>query len=180
MVLAQGAIEPEDVAEAVVQGLRAESFLILPHPEVLTYFQRKAGDYDRWLGGHAQAAGADHGRAGVTPPKPTTPAALTESALLEVGLRPGDRVRFRRAEGGAWKEARVERRERDGSVGRARRPRRRARDPGRSAPGAHHRPTGRDGVGGCGGASGARPSSSGSGERGADLRSRAACAGTRG
>ena len=51
VVLAQGAIEPEDVAEAVVQGLRAESFLILPHPEVLTHFQRKAGDYDRWLGG---------------------------------------------------------------------------------------------------------------------------------
>ena len=50
-MLAQGAIEPEDVAEAVVQGLRAETFLILPHPEVLTYFQRKAGDYDRWLGG---------------------------------------------------------------------------------------------------------------------------------
>ena len=44
-------------------------------------------------------------------------AALTESALLEVGLRVGDRVRFRRNEGGAWKEARVERRERDGSVG---------------------------------------------------------------
>jgi hypothetical protein len=46
-----------------------------------------------------------------------TPAALAESALLEVGLRPGDRVRFRRAEGGAWREAKVERRERDGSVG---------------------------------------------------------------
>jgi NAD(P)-dependent dehydrogenase (short-subunit alcohol dehydrogenase family) len=54
VVLAQGAIEPEDVAEAVVEGLRAESFLILPHPEVLTYFQRKAGDYDRWLGGMRQ------------------------------------------------------------------------------------------------------------------------------
>jgi NAD(P)-dependent dehydrogenase (short-subunit alcohol dehydrogenase family) len=51
VVLAQGAIEPEDVAEAVVEGLRAEAFLILPHPEVLTHFQRKAGDYDRWLGG---------------------------------------------------------------------------------------------------------------------------------
>jgi NAD(P)-dependent dehydrogenase (short-subunit alcohol dehydrogenase family) len=51
VVLAQGAIEPEDVAEAVVQGLAAESFLILPHPEVATHFQRKAGDYDRWLGG---------------------------------------------------------------------------------------------------------------------------------
>jgi NAD(P)-dependent dehydrogenase (short-subunit alcohol dehydrogenase family) len=51
VVLSQGAIEPDDVAEAVVQGLRAESFLILPHPEVLTHLQRKAGDYDRWLGG---------------------------------------------------------------------------------------------------------------------------------
>jgi hypothetical protein len=46
-----------------------------------------------------------------------TPAALAESALLEVGLRPGDRVRFRRAEGASWQEAKVERRERDGSVG---------------------------------------------------------------
>ena len=51
VVVAQGLLEPEDVAEAVVQGLRAETFLILPHPEVLTYFQRKAGDYDRWLAG---------------------------------------------------------------------------------------------------------------------------------
>jgi hypothetical protein len=46
-----------------------------------------------------------------------TPAALTESALLEVGLRPGDRVRYRKKDGGAWQEARVERRERDGSIG---------------------------------------------------------------
>jgi NAD(P)-dependent dehydrogenase (short-subunit alcohol dehydrogenase family) len=51
VVVAQGLLEPEDVAEAVVEGLRTESFLILPHPEVLTYFQRKAGDYDRWLAG---------------------------------------------------------------------------------------------------------------------------------
>lgn len=46
-----------------------------------------------------------------------TPAALAESALLELGLRPGDRVRFRQRAGGSWKEATVERRERDGSVG---------------------------------------------------------------
>ena len=46
-----GMLEPEDVAEAVVQGIAAERFLILPHPEVLEYFQRKAGDYDRWLAG---------------------------------------------------------------------------------------------------------------------------------
>jgi NAD(P)-dependent dehydrogenase (short-subunit alcohol dehydrogenase family) len=41
----------EEVADAVVRGLAEERFLILPHPEVETYFQRKAGDYDRWLAG---------------------------------------------------------------------------------------------------------------------------------
>jgi hypothetical protein len=51
------------------------------------------------------------------PPKEPLPAALSESALVEVGLRPGDRVRYRRREGGSWEEAKVERRERDGSVG---------------------------------------------------------------
>lgn len=45
------ALEPSDVAEAVVTGIASESFLILPHPEVEKYFQNKAGDYDRWLGG---------------------------------------------------------------------------------------------------------------------------------
>jgi short-subunit dehydrogenase len=49
--IAQGVIEAEEVAEAVVNGLRAEQFLILPHPEVADYFQRKASDYDRWLAG---------------------------------------------------------------------------------------------------------------------------------
>jgi hypothetical protein len=45
------------------------------------------------------------------------PVALAESALLEVGLRPGDRVRWQRTAGAAWQEALVERRERDGSIG---------------------------------------------------------------
>jgi NAD(P)-dependent dehydrogenase (short-subunit alcohol dehydrogenase family) len=46
-----GVLEPEDVAETVVEGLRDERFLILPHPEVADYFRRKADDYDRWLAG---------------------------------------------------------------------------------------------------------------------------------
>ena len=50
-VRAQGVIEPEEVAEAVVAGLADERFLILPHPEVGEYFRRKADDYPRWLGG---------------------------------------------------------------------------------------------------------------------------------
>jgi NAD(P)-dependent dehydrogenase (short-subunit alcohol dehydrogenase family) len=46
-----GMLEPEDVAAAVVEGVGDERFLILPHPEVLEYFRRKASDYDRWLAG---------------------------------------------------------------------------------------------------------------------------------
>ncbi|GIF76320.1 SDR family oxidoreductase [Asanoa siamensis] len=42
-------LTPEQVADAVVEGLAAERFLILPHPEVATYHQRKAADPDRWL-----------------------------------------------------------------------------------------------------------------------------------
>src|SRR5947208_9624583 len=49
--LTAGAMEPEAVADAVVKGISAESFLILPHPEVAEYFRRKADDYDRWLRG---------------------------------------------------------------------------------------------------------------------------------
>lgn len=51
VMLAAGAIEPEDVAQAAIEGLADERFLILPHPEVGEYFQRKAADYDRWLRG---------------------------------------------------------------------------------------------------------------------------------
>jgi NAD(P)-dependent dehydrogenase (short-subunit alcohol dehydrogenase family) len=50
-VVAQGVIQPEDVADAVIDGLREERFLVLPHPEVLHHLQRKAGDYDRWIMG---------------------------------------------------------------------------------------------------------------------------------
>jgi NAD(P)-dependent dehydrogenase (short-subunit alcohol dehydrogenase family) len=51
-VRSAGAIlAPEDVAGAVIEGLAEERFLILPHPEVLEFFRRKASDYDRWLAG---------------------------------------------------------------------------------------------------------------------------------
>lgn len=45
------ALEPEDVAEAVWQGLHDDRFLILPHPEVATYYTLRANDTDRWLAG---------------------------------------------------------------------------------------------------------------------------------
>jgi NAD(P)-dependent dehydrogenase (short-subunit alcohol dehydrogenase family) len=44
-------IEPEDVADAVVAGLARDDFLILPHPAVQQYFQRRAADTNRWLVG---------------------------------------------------------------------------------------------------------------------------------
>ena len=51
VVISQGVMEPEECAEAVVAGLAEERFLILPHPEVAEFFQRKASDHDRWLAG---------------------------------------------------------------------------------------------------------------------------------
>jgi hypothetical protein len=44
-------LEPEAVADCVVEALVEERFLILPHPSVAEYMQRKVGDYDRWLRG---------------------------------------------------------------------------------------------------------------------------------
>jgi NAD(P)-dependent dehydrogenase (short-subunit alcohol dehydrogenase family) len=46
-----GMLEPEALAQTVIETLAEERFLCLPHPQVLTYMQRKSGDYDRWLGG---------------------------------------------------------------------------------------------------------------------------------
>ena len=46
-----GMMPPEQLADAVIEGFEREEFLILPHPEVKTYMQRKTADYDRWLKG---------------------------------------------------------------------------------------------------------------------------------
>ena len=46
-----GMIEPEQAADAVIEALREERFLVLTHPQVAEYICRKATDYDRWLHG---------------------------------------------------------------------------------------------------------------------------------
>lgn len=46
-----GVLSPAQVADVVIQTMREERFLALPHPEVAQYFQKKGQDYDRWLGG---------------------------------------------------------------------------------------------------------------------------------
>lgn len=50
-LLAGGLIEPDDVAGAVVDGLREERFLILPHAEVANYMAIKGTQHERWLKG---------------------------------------------------------------------------------------------------------------------------------
>ncbi len=50
-MLAGGLLEPDDVAAAVVEGLRAEQFLILPHDAVAQYMALKGAQPERWLNG---------------------------------------------------------------------------------------------------------------------------------
>ena len=51
LVLKPTAIEPDDVADALFRGIDEDRFLILPHPEVAEYYQARAADPERWLGG---------------------------------------------------------------------------------------------------------------------------------
>ena len=48
-------LEPERVAEVVIEALADERFLILPHPEVETDEKRRADDRERWLRGMRRA-----------------------------------------------------------------------------------------------------------------------------
>ncbi|MCX4999215.1 SDR family oxidoreductase [Streptomyces longwoodensis] len=49
LVLKPTAIEPQDVADALLKGMEEDRFLILPHPEVAAYYQARAAEPDRWL-----------------------------------------------------------------------------------------------------------------------------------
>jgi hypothetical protein len=51
VMAAGGFIQTTDVADAVVAALAEGRFLILPHPKVAEYEQRRATDRDRWLAG---------------------------------------------------------------------------------------------------------------------------------
>jgi NAD(P)-dependent dehydrogenase (short-subunit alcohol dehydrogenase family) len=51
MILADSAITPEAVADAVIAGIAGGRFLILPHPEVAGMYAGRASDPDRWLRG---------------------------------------------------------------------------------------------------------------------------------
>ena len=49
--LAEGALEPDEVAAVVAKALEGTSFLILPHPEAADYYRMRATETDRWLSG---------------------------------------------------------------------------------------------------------------------------------
>ena len=51
-------ISPQDVADLVVQAIIKGTFLVLPHPEVLTMFGQKAADHDRWIAGMRRYQGS--------------------------------------------------------------------------------------------------------------------------
>jgi NAD(P)-dependent dehydrogenase (short-subunit alcohol dehydrogenase family) len=51
VVLADAAIEPEQVADALAAAMADGKFLVLPHPEVRDYYLQRATDTDRWLRG---------------------------------------------------------------------------------------------------------------------------------
>jgi NAD(P)-dependent dehydrogenase (short-subunit alcohol dehydrogenase family) len=44
-------IDPDTVADLVVSSIVDRTFLVLPHPEVLTMYRQKSADYDRWIAG---------------------------------------------------------------------------------------------------------------------------------
>jgi NAD(P)-dependent dehydrogenase (short-subunit alcohol dehydrogenase family) len=49
-----GELTPEQVAQDALRGIEQETFLILPHPQVLGYMRKKTENYDRWIGGMAK------------------------------------------------------------------------------------------------------------------------------
>ena len=51
------ALSPEDVADAWVSSLADDRFLVLPHPEVGSYYAARAADTDKWLGGMQRLQG---------------------------------------------------------------------------------------------------------------------------
>ena len=78
-----GLIEPEDAADAVVEGIRAEQTLILTHENVAGFMALKAAEPERWLRGHApDRARSARRRAG----RPETQPARDRAATLAQAL----------------------------------------------------------------------------------------------
>ena len=57
-----GMLEPERIADVVVEALAAERFLVLPHPTVAEYVRRKGEDVERWVRGMRRLQARFEGR----------------------------------------------------------------------------------------------------------------------
>lgn len=69
ILTAETVLSPEDVAQAWIDSLDEENFLVLPHPEVGDYYRARAGDTDRWLRGMRRLQGhLDDARSGAARP----------------------------------------------------------------------------------------------------------------
>ncbi|MFN9976906.1 MAG: hypothetical protein ACK58T_44090, partial [Phycisphaerae bacterium] len=81
-----GIISPEEVAESALEAIAQETFLALPHPQVLTYMRRKTDDYDRWIAGMARLLNrtVEEPPRGYSDPKGTT---RREKVRFSDGLR---------------------------------------------------------------------------------------------
>src|ERR1700753_1359132 len=63
-----GNLSPEQVAQDALQGIEEETFVILPHPQVLGYMRKKTENYDRWIAGMAKIQAKmreEYGKAGL-------------------------------------------------------------------------------------------------------------------
>ena len=49
-----GMLEPDFLVEKIQEGIDKKQFLILPHPEVQNYIDKKSSNYDKWISGMAR------------------------------------------------------------------------------------------------------------------------------
>ena len=49
-----GMLEPDVLVEKIQEGIDKKQFLILPHPEVQNYIDKKSSNYDKWISGMAR------------------------------------------------------------------------------------------------------------------------------
>ena len=62
-----GILPVSQLADTVIEAMTEERFLVLPHPEVQTYRERKASDIDRWLSGMRRFQSRLYADADITP-----------------------------------------------------------------------------------------------------------------
>lgn len=70
-LLAGGVLEPAEVADVVVEAIRDERFLILPHEDVARYFAFRGAQHERWLAGMRKLIEGARAQSGTTGRNPS-------------------------------------------------------------------------------------------------------------